>query len=38
MRDVLERVGTRPSGLIVIGGAGAAAARYPLATGESLRP
>ncbi|HEY3188797.1 MAG TPA: CpsD/CapB family tyrosine-protein kinase, partial [Solirubrobacteraceae bacterium] len=38
MRDVLERVGTRPSGLIVIGGAGAASARYPLATGESLRP
>jgi len=38
MRDVLERVDARPSGLIVIGGATLPSPSYELATGEALSP
>ena len=34
MRDQLERVGARPSGLVVIGGRAAAVPTYPVATGD----
>ena len=39
MRDVLERVGARPTGAVVIGGGGSRSEpRYPVATGDFVPP